>query len=322
MDNVIDFTDAEPGYRDYGGSDSKLSLQKNGVHYMVKFAEQKIKTSEIATSESNSIFSEYVGLHIAKTMGLEVHNTKLGLYKGEPVVACEDFVQDGWKLQEFEWFMRTVFRKGQIGRIPTYEQIYMTINESMLSVIKEEAVSRYWDTFILDAFIGNFDRHKGNWGYLVNEKEKIIRLAPIYDCGSSIYPALSERGFDQILTSDTEIDLRIFEFPKPAINRNSDPFKIDKFSYQELLFENRDVNCSRALMRVYPHIDMEKVYRVIDETPIISVRRKNFYKEMLTHRKERLLDKAYEIVQQMDLSEKKIVHEDVKRKVTVKSPKL
>ena len=68
MDNVIDFTDAEPGYRDYGGSDSKLSLQKNGVHYMVKFAEQKIKTSEIATSESNSIFSEYVGSHIAKTM--------------------------------------------------------------------------------------------------------------------------------------------------------------------------------------------------------------------------------------------------------------
>lgn len=48
MDNVIDFTDAEPGYRDYGGSDSKLSLQKNGVHYM--------QFLQVITSCTSSIF--------------------------------------------------------------------------------------------------------------------------------------------------------------------------------------------------------------------------------------------------------------------------
>ncbi|MCI9596343.1 MAG: hypothetical protein HFE75_03415 [Firmicutes bacterium] len=29
----------------------------------------------------------------------------------------------------------------------------------------------FWDMFIVDALVGNFDRHNGNWGFLVNEQE-------------------------------------------------------------------------------------------------------------------------------------------------------
>ncbi|TCU66892.1 hypothetical protein EV204_1132 [Tissierella praeacuta] len=28
----------------------------------------------------------------------------------------------------------------------------------------------FWDMFIADAFLGNFDRHNGNWGILIDEQ--------------------------------------------------------------------------------------------------------------------------------------------------------
>ena len=42
--------------------------------------------------------------------------------------------------------------------------------------------------FIVDAFLGNFDRHNGNWGILVDECKKTAEIAPVYDCGSCLYP--------------------------------------------------------------------------------------------------------------------------------------
>ena len=38
--------------------------------------------------------------------------------------------------------------------------------------------------FIADSLVGNFDRHNGNWGFLINEELKKIEIAPIYDCAS------------------------------------------------------------------------------------------------------------------------------------------
>ena len=42
----------------------------------------------------------------------------------------------------------------------------------------------------VDALIGNTDRHFGNWGFI--KKDDIISFAPVYDCGSSLHPLLSE----------------------------------------------------------------------------------------------------------------------------------
>ena len=47
---------------------------------------------------------------------------------------------------------------------------------------------RFWDLFIVDAFIGNWDRHNGDWGFLYNTQTDEMELAPMYDYGSSLYP--------------------------------------------------------------------------------------------------------------------------------------
>ncbi len=295
MEQIIDFTHAQQGLRDYGGSDSKKSIIYNGEHYMLKFADEKQKINDLATSTSNSVFSEYIGSHIVGSLGLPTHDTLLGVYEDEPVVACKDFVQPGEKLQEFDWFMRTVYRKNEIGRVPTYNQIYGTIDRSLLSVIKDESIARYWDTFVADALIGNFDRHKGNWGYLVNEQEQTIRLAPVYDCGSSLYPGLAEKAFEKILSNREEIDRRMYDFPKAALLKTDDIKHAEKYAYHEMLNSSDDINCVGAIARIVPNIDMDKINKIIDETPIISDTRKNFYKTMIQERKEHILDHALEI---------------------------
>ena len=74
--------------------------------------------------------------------------------------------------------------------------------------------------FIVDALIGNWDRHNGNWGFLYNNKTDEIKLAPVYDCGSSLYPQADEKIMNSVLTNEKEMNLRIFEIPTSAILLN------------------------------------------------------------------------------------------------------
>ena len=41
---------------------------------------------------------------------------------------------------------------------------------------KKELEAYFWDMFVVDAFIGNWDRHNGNWGFLYSqEKDELER---------------------------------------------------------------------------------------------------------------------------------------------------
>lgn len=295
MSQLVDFTNCLDGYRDYGGSDNKISIEYNEQKYMLKLPEEREKINDLQTSHVNNVLSEYIGSHIIESIGLDVHKTILGTYNGKLAVACRDFTGDGYKLQEFSWMMRSMYDKSQIGRIPTYRQIYDVMeNHHLLKSLSKQAISRYWDTFVVDALIGNFDRHKGNWGYLVNEEFKDVKLAPIYDCGSCLYPGLSESGMKEVLSSRDKINERIYVFPKFALNKAETKGKEEKFTYHELLYTDFDKNCTQALKRIYPRIDINKINSFIENIPVLSDQRIEFYTKMINCRKEILLDKAIE----------------------------
>ena len=44
--------------------------------------------------------------------------------------------------------------------------------------------------FVIDAFIGNWGRHNGNWEFLYTHKNDHMEIAPISDCGSSLFHRL------------------------------------------------------------------------------------------------------------------------------------
>lgn len=149
----------------------------------------------------------------------------------------------------------------------------------------------FWDMFIVDALIGNWDRHNGNWGFLYNIVTDEISLAPIYDCGSCLFPQADEEIMRRTLNDPAEREVRIFERPLSGIKINGQ--KIQYFKFISSL-ENKD--CNAALKRIIPRIDMNKIYQIIEDTPFISNLQKDFYKTMLSERKERILDYSYQML--------------------------
>ena len=147
----------------------------------------------------------------------------------------------------------------------------------------------FWDMFIADSLVGNFDRHNGNWGFLINESLKKIEIAPIYDCASCLYPQLTDERIAEIIDDEKEMEARVYIFPTSALK-----YQDKKINYFKFISGLEKEECNKALLRIFPKIDMEKIYNVIEKTPYISNIRKNFYKKILKMRYEMILKVSYE----------------------------
>ena len=290
---IIDFTSCvRNDFKAYGGANgSKINIAYDGKNYMLKFPPKPTLNREI--SYSNSCVSEYIACHIFETLGFTVQQTLLGTYtygqkKEYVVVACEDFTSPEKRLIEFAALKNTCIDSPQDG--------YGTELTGILEAIREQNILQpeklqdfFWEMFIADAFLGNFDRHNGNWGILVDEAHAMAEIAPIYDCGSCLYPQVSPQDIPIILEDDSEIDKRIFVYPTSAIKADN-----TKINYFEFISSHANPDCSRALIKIASKIDMEKIYKVIDETPFISETQKTFYKRMVLERKNRIIDHSLE----------------------------
>ncbi len=290
MNGIIDFSNCKINdISDYGGSDRKFGIYYNDTPYMIKFAEKTEKKNELATSSINNCISEYIGSRIAKSVGIPAHDTLLGYYNGELVVACKDFCDINHVSHEFSYYMRKNYDSKEIGKTPKLEQIYNVIeNDPAFYNIKDDAIKRYWDTFVIDALTANFDRHKGNWSYLVDKNSGKTSLAPTYDYGSTMYPSISDEGIDDIIHDSKKICERIFVFPNAALLINN-----KKTSYNDMLSSNYNTDCNKSVLDIVPRISREKINNIIDSTPLISEKRKAFYKIMAECREILLLKPAY-----------------------------
>lgn len=65
-------------------------------------------------------------------------------------------------------------------------------------VSQEFITQNYWNTFMLDALLGNYDRNLTNIGLLV-DKDSCGTIAPIYDCAPTLAPSLSDNQLTVML---------------------------------------------------------------------------------------------------------------------------
>lgn len=145
----------------------------------------------------------------------------------------------------------------------------------------------FWEMFVVDAFIGNFDRHNGNWGFLINEERQDIKIAPVFDCGSCLFAEMDAAKMQEVMKSKSELEYRLFVIPKSAIMQNE-----KKVSYFNFLKSGQNTDCTKALIDVSNRIDLEKIGAMINGIPLITEIEKTFYKFMLQERKTRILEKA------------------------------
>ena len=198
MSQVIDFTDCKRLFRVLGGTDRKFEVEYDGKPYILKFSDKHAKRTDMSTSYVNNIISEYICSHISASTGLPTHETVLGMYGDRPVVGCLDFRMPNEQNLEFNELVRACCEPEDIKRVIRLDQIYKTLEdtECLSEDVKTASIERYWDTFVVDALVGNFDRHTGNWGYILKDNQ--LSLAPIYDFGSSLLPQLSDEGITEI----------------------------------------------------------------------------------------------------------------------------
>lgn len=200
------------------------------------------------------------------------------------MVACRDFTDGGKKLLEFAQLKNTCIDSEQNGYGTELSSIMAAINEQAL--IPPDALKEFfWNMFIADALLGNFDRHNGNWGILVDERKQLAEIAPVYDCGSCLYPQLAVKEMQDVLEKEAEVDKRIFVYPTSAIEE-----KGKKISYFKFISSLENQDCNAALERIYARIDIERIDELVEETPFLELVQKEFYRIMIRERKEKILD--------------------------------
>lgn len=283
----------------YGGSDQKRGIIYNGEKYMIKMPNRipNAKRNEFNSSYSNSVFSEHICCEILKNLGFSVQETLLGFLKNKnneqrPVVACKNFVPKGHSMVDFRAIEDALLLDRKPGKIPRLDDIYKILTIENVYFTKKtgkRALENYWDTFILDAMLGNFDRHANNWAYFIKNGSTELIPTPIFDCGSCLYPQIADDAIPDVLNSETEIQKRIDIFPAAALEHNN-----EKVNYKKYIISMENPDCTEALLRIYPKLDRNIIKNTIYKNCNISDIRKEFYNTMLQNRIDRILQPAYE----------------------------
>lgn len=288
---LIDFTNCEVNkFKYYGGKNGgKICIRYNNEDYMLKFP--AINQGILEHGYSNSCISEYIACNILKTLGLNVQDTLLGIYNlngvEKIVVACKDFTTQDKILKQFAELKNSQIETSRNGYGTDLTEVIETIEQQKIYETIE-LKQFFWNMFIGDCLVGNFDRHNGNWGFLIDEKSQNIEIAPIYDCGSCLYPQLTDDKISEIINDNDELDARVYIFPTSALKENEK--KINYFKYISSL-ENED--CNKALATMTPLVDIDKINEVINKIPEISEIRKEFYKKIIKLRYEKILKYSY-----------------------------
>ena len=279
---MIDFTNCEVDpFRAYDGANgSKICVFYQGERYMLKFPSYAKNNKEM--HYSNGCLNEYLASSIYRTLSVDTQETKLGIYCGKQVVACKDFCSPGERIVNFGMMKNQCIDRVHGG--------YGTELESVLEAIELQQLydpialkNHFWKMFVVDALLGNFDRHNGNWGVVVNERTRNVRIAPVYDNGSCLYPQLTDEQMQFIMKDRNEIENRLYVFPNSALKEND-----KKINYFEFLSKTKNRECIKALKYVVNNYDERKVRKIITETTISSIKKELYLKN-------NIIDKALEI---------------------------
>lgn len=265
-----------------GANGKKIAVSYKDEVWILKFPND-VRERPNEQSYSNSCFSEHIGCTIYRLLGIPVQETLLGTFvngRTKVVCACKDFTKPGLRLFDFCSIKNTVLESGSGGTGTELNDVLEAIDQQQFMdsfVVR----CRFWQMFVVDALLGNFDRHNGNWGFLVDENSGMTELAPVFDCGSCLLPQADETIMTRCLENEDELNARIYSFPSSML-------KIEgkKINYLEFLTNCRDEQFLAILRELRPAIQALDFERIIVETPYMTDLQRRFLTRYLNARRE------------------------------------
>ena len=277
----MDYSIYEISNINYGGSERKIGIKIENEYYMIKFQKKT------AFGKRNNHISEYLGSQIFNMLGVNAQETILGTFKDENVVVCKDFNIDGYQFVPFNDVGESTIEEDKEKYQYSYEDIMslLLLNKKITNV--EDVVSSFWEIYIIDALLGNFDRHGNNWGFL--KKNNKYEMAPVFDNGSCLFPnMINEDEMIYIMNSKEETAKRVYSFPTSQIKLNG-----KKSSYYDVINSLVYKECNEALIKIFKRINIKDIFNLIDDIKSISEVHKSFYKYMLNERYEKIIKESY-----------------------------
>lgn len=284
--NEIDFTDCPHlTTRAYGGANGKkIAVEFEGSVWLLKFPPSASeKPNEL--SYSNSAYSEHLGSTICRLLGVEAQETRLGTHLNgsrRVVCACRDFTVSGMRLLDFCSIKNSVLESSSDGTGTELADVLESIGGQQF-VDPTLVLERFWDMFVVDALIGNFDRHNGNWGFLADDATGKVSLAPVFDCGSCLLPQADEAIMRKVLSDETELKARIYAFPASMLKQGG-----RKIAYCDFIRTSDDPDFRRSLQKLLPRIKAFDVEALIADTPYLTALQRDFLTVYLSARRREL----------------------------------
>lgn len=265
----------------YGGSEKKLGVTDGKINYMIKFQKNT------GFGKRFNHVSEYLGCEIFKYLGFKTQDTYLGLYNDDHVVACVDFTCNEHQFVPFNDVGESSLEEDKEKYQYSYNDIMkmLKLNKKLTNV--NETIEIFWEMFIVDALLGNFDRHGANWGF-IKYKNK-YSISPMFDNGSCLFPQLiTDEQIDIVLNSESETNNRVYVFPTSQVKLDN-----KKSSYYDIISSIRYKECNEALIKIYNKINLNDINSIIDNTKYITDKRKDFYKYIIKERFIKILEYSY-----------------------------
>ena len=226
---LIDFSNCELSTKSYEES----SMKKNAIifkdeKYLLKYMEKnKAKHYQDIKNQKetyfNSVYSEYISCHIGKMIGLDIQDTIIG------------FEKENNKLKGIQYIpcvaCKDFCKSGE--NIVNFERIFEIVNR------KEN--KRYNDE---------------NFGIIENEKDKTYRIAPIFDCASSLHPKANRKRI-KFLANSYERDSQVlyeYALSPNSYFKNDDGIKINYFDF--LVNNGFDYNSdiAKSIVKIVPKL--------------------------------------------------------------------
>ena len=268
---LVDFSNCELSTKSYEESSMKKNaIIYNGEKYLLKYMEknkarhyQDIKNQK--ETYFNSVYSEYISCHIGKMIGLDIQDTIIGFEKENnklkgiqyiPCVACKDFCKSGENIVNFERIFEIVNRKENKRYNDENFNDVLKVIEKQEFIDKNKLKDNFLDMFVFDSFIGNFDRNLKNFGIIENEKDKTYRIAPIFDCASSLHPKANRKRIKFLANSYERDSQVVYEY---ALSPNSyfkddDGIKINYFDFLVNNSFNYNSDIAKSIVKIVPKL--------------------------------------------------------------------
>ena len=300
--NIIDFSNCQDDIELFdGNAGAKKSIIYNNEKWILKFGKTTASMKNVKISYTNSPICEYVGSSIYSLLDMPVHDTKLGIYKAFSkssnsmkeylVVACKNFkVKKGDKFYSFLEVLNKFdpdTNEVDNNKLDLETTLLLLKNNDVINA--DEVLKRFWQMFVVDALINNNDRHLGNFGVI--ENNGVFTLAPVYDNGGSFYNKLDDERAKNILEDKSKFLQSFYHSRVSAYSIGG--ASLNPYKYIESM---KNEECNKAVLNIYPRINLESVNKVIDDIPdyILSENIKELYKESFRFGVLNVLKPVYE----------------------------